>query len=145
MSHGLCRWAPRSLLALPQLKKASDGQDSAGFGRVCRWDGLGSGVQLSGYWEKLTTTLDSLERFGWLSHARQRHLSPLFLPWRNRRGAGGQQGPGATTTGQRAHPCRRACECLQRCPGLSRSAPLLRVRAGMQRLQQKHGLERLLA
>lgn len=41
MSHGLCRWAPRSLLALPQLKKASDGQDSAGFGRARQGLSLG--------------------------------------------------------------------------------------------------------
>jgi hypothetical protein len=40
--------------------------------------GLGSGVQLNGYWEELTTTLDSLERFGWLSHASQRDMCPHY-------------------------------------------------------------------
>ena len=39
MSHGLRRWAPRSLLtlALPQLKKNSDGQGSAGLVAGMGW------------------------------------------------------------------------------------------------------------
>ena len=115
MSHGRRRWAPRSLLALtlPQLKKNSDGRLQQGLS--LGW----AGQRCPAEWllGELTTTLDSLERFGWLSPAGQRHVSPLFSPWRDGRGAGGPQGPSAATTGQRAHPCRRACECLQRCPG----------------------------
>jgi hypothetical protein len=123
------RWAPLLAPVASSTAPAECSSDAQGCGR----DVPGGRVQLNGYWKRLATALDPLVAApsGKRLHSTLELRACSSAPW-------------TMGTGQRAHPCRRAGNgCSDaRCPGL-RSAPLLR--AGMQRLQQRHGLERLLA
>jgi hypothetical protein len=113
-------WAPLLVLVASSTAPAERSSDAQGCGR----DFLGGRVQLNGYWKRLATALDPLVA---APSGKPLHSHPWARGTASERTRADVQAMVAATHGG---------------PGL-RSAPLLR--AGMQRLQQRHGLERLRA